>query len=129
MSDSTNKECPFCHLEPERVLEENDLATAFSDAFPVSRGHTLVVPRRHVSDYFDLSAAEVTAVFQLLLRMRCRLAAEHHASSFNVGVNIGDAAGQTLMHVHVHLIPRFPGDVPDPRGGVRNVIAGKGPYG
>ena len=128
MSDSASPECPFCHLDPARVLEENELASAFADAFPVSPGHTLVVPRRHASDFFELSQAELGAVFRVLLRMRCRLADEHHPSGFNVGVNIGEAGGQTVPHVHVHLIPRFPGDVLDPRGGVRNVIPGKGPY-
>jgi diadenosine tetraphosphate (Ap4A) HIT family hydrolase len=126
MNDSTKLDCPFCQLEPGRVLEENELAIAIMDAFPVSQGHTLVVSRRHVSDFFCLSGAEMEAVIELLFRMQRRLAAELCPSGFNVGINVGTAAGQTVMHVHVHLIPRFFGDVAEPRGGVRNVIPGKG---
>lgn len=128
MSDSTSLECPFCHLEPGRALDENDLAIAFADAFPVSPGHTLVIPRRHVSDFFELSGAEVAAVVELLFRIRSRMGAEHRPNGFNVGVNIGAAAGQTVMHAHVHLIPRYLGDTLDPRGGIRNVIPGKRNY-
>ena len=128
MNDSARLECSFCHLEPGRVLDENELAIAIMDAFPVSQGHTLVVSRRHVADFFDLSDAEVAAVIELLFRMQRRLAAEFCPSAFNIGVNVGVPAGQTVMHVHVHLIPRFLGDVADPRGGVRNVILGNGPY-
>ena len=129
MSDSTSFECAFCHLAPARLLDANKLAMAFADAFPVSPGHTLVVPRRHISDFFELSAAEQAAVLELLFRMRSRLAAEHHPDGFNVGVNVGAAAGQTVMHAHVHLIPRFFGDATEPQGGIRNIIKGKGRYG
>jgi len=129
MSDSPSLECPFCHPEPQRVLDGNELAIAIADAFPVSQGHTLIISRRHVADFFDLSGAEVTAVMELLFRMQRRLAAELVPDGFNVGVNVGPAAGQTVMHVHLHLIPRFLGDVREPRGGVRNVIPGKGRYG
>jgi diadenosine tetraphosphate (Ap4A) HIT family hydrolase len=129
MTDSTNPECPFCHLDRRRVLEENELAIAFPDAFPVSPGHTLVIPRRHVSDFFELSAEEVAAVMELVFRMHMRLARAHQTRGFNIGVNVGADSGQTVMHAHVHLIPRFPGDVSEPEGGVRNVIPGKGRYG
>jgi diadenosine tetraphosphate (Ap4A) HIT family hydrolase len=128
MSDLARLDCPFCHLEPARVLEGNDLALAFSDAFPVAPGHTLAIPRRHVPDFFDLSSAELTAVFELLSRMHLRLRSDQETNGFNIGVNIGAAAGQSIMHAHVHLIPRRPGDVSKPLGGVRNVIPGKGPY-
>ena len=128
MSDSTNLECPFCDLERARVLDENDLAIAIGDAVPVSQGHTLIVSRRHVADFFDMSRAEVAGVLDLLLRMQRRLAADCCPSGFNVGVNIGAAAGQTIMHAHVHLIPRFFGDVAEPQGGVRNILPGKGRY-
>ena len=128
MSDSTSLECVFCHLAPARVLDENELALAFADAFPVSPGQTLVIPRRHVSGFFELSPAELAAVQELLFRMRSRLTAEHRPDGFNVYVNIGAAAGQTVPHVHVHLILRFFGDATEPQGGVRNVITGKGRY-
>jgi diadenosine tetraphosphate (Ap4A) HIT family hydrolase len=129
MTVSIHPDCPFCHLQPARLLEENELAVAIADAFPVSPGHTLMIPRRHVADFFDLSAAEVTAVFDLLFRVETRLSTEHRPAGFNVGINVGAAAGQTVQHAHVHLIPRFAGDVAQPVGGVRNVIPGKGRYG
>jgi diadenosine tetraphosphate (Ap4A) HIT family hydrolase len=115
-------------MEPERVLDQNECALAIADAFPVSRGHVLIVSRRHVESFFDLSQLEWTDVIDLLFRMQRRLATDLSASGFNVGINIGSAAGQTVMHVHVHLIPRFIGDVPQPEGGIRNVIPGKGRY-
>ena len=121
-------DCPFCHIDSGRVLDENELALAIADAFPVSNGHTLVISRRHVADFFDLSDAEVAAVCELLFRVRRRLADELGPEGFNVGINVGVAAGQTVMHVHVHLIPRVVGDLADPRGGVRNVIPGRGQY-
>lgn len=125
MNDSTRLDCPFCTLEPGRVLDQNDLTIAIADAYPVSQGHTLVVSRRHVADFFELSDAEVTAVLELLFRMKRRLAGQLCPSGFNVGVNVGVAAGQTVMHVHVHLIPRFLGDLAEPQGGIRNIIPGK----
>jgi len=128
MNDSMRLECAFCHLAPARVLDGNELATALADAFPVSPGHTLVIPRRHVCDFFGLSPTELSAVLELLFRMRSRLAAEHQPDGFNVGVNVGAAAGQTVMHAHVHLIPRYFGDATEPQGGVRNVIEGMGRY-
>jgi diadenosine tetraphosphate (Ap4A) HIT family hydrolase len=128
MSGSSTANCPFCQVEAGRVLDENELAVAIADAFPVSVGHTLVISRRHVADFFDLSEAEMTAVLNLLFRVQRRIAAELRADGFNVGVNSGVAAGQTVMHVHLHLIPRFAGDVADPHGGVRNVIPGRGRY-
>jgi diadenosine tetraphosphate (Ap4A) HIT family hydrolase len=115
-------------LEPGRVLDQNKLAIAFSDAFPISPGHTLVVPRRHVSDFFELSPAEIADLVELLFRIHHRLVAEQRPSGFNIGVNVGAAAGQTVLHAHVHLIPRFIGDVTEPQGGVRSIIPGKGPY-
>lgn len=127
MSGST-PECPFCNLAPCRVLDENEVAVAISDSFPVSKGHSLVIARRHVADFFDLSTAEVAGFMDLLFRLRRRLIAEFAPTGFNVGVNSGVDAGQTVMHVHLHLIPRFPGDVAEPQGGVRNVIPGKGRY-
>jgi diadenosine tetraphosphate (Ap4A) HIT family hydrolase len=129
MSDSSPSDCPFCRLPPERVLDGNAHALAVADAFPMSRGHTLIIPRRHTASFFDLTAEEVTAVYGLLRRMKERLGNALGPGGYNVGVNVGAVAGQTIDHVHVHLIPRFPGDVADPRGGVRHVIPGRGRYG
>jgi diadenosine tetraphosphate (Ap4A) HIT family hydrolase len=129
MSDSQTAECPFCRLPPERILDSNRHALAVADAFPVSPGHTLVILRRHVASFFEMSAEELAAVHELLCRMKIRLEQTFRPGGYNIGVNDGEIAGQTIMHLHVHLIPRFRGDVGDPWGGVRNVIAGKGLYG
>src|SRR5690242_6856241 len=120
--------CPFCHLERPRIALENDCAVAFFDAFPVADGHTLVVPKRHVASLFDLPEGEQAAIWSLVALVRSRLMAEIRPDGFNVGVNDGPAAGQTVMHAHVHVIPRRTGDVADPRGGVRWVIPAKAPY-
>lgn len=128
MSESPSPECPFCQVEIERVIEHNASAIALADAFPVSPGHTLIIPRRHISDFFELSTGEAAAIFDLLRRVEQRLRSEHGPAGFNIGVNVGIAAGQTVMHAHVHLIPRYAGDVPDPTGGVRGVIPGKRRY-
>jgi diadenosine tetraphosphate (Ap4A) HIT family hydrolase len=98
------------------------------DGFPISRGHTLIVPNRHIECLFDLAGEEYQAIWDLVAEFRAVLAAEFKPDGFNVGVNEGYAAGQTIMHAHVHLIPRFSGDVKDPRGGVRWVIPHKAPY-
>lgn len=121
--------CPFCDVAPERVLESDALALAIADAYPVSAGHTLIVPRRHIVDFFDLTGEEIRSIYELLRVMRYRLNRATAPSGYNIGVNVAPAAGQTVAHAHVHLIPRYPADVPDPTGGVRNVIPGKGRYG
>jgi len=118
---SSAGKCPFCDLAG-RVVAENDLAAALRDAQPASRGHTLVVPKRHCTSFFELTPAEAAACFALLSQQRDKLASEFHPDGFNVGVNVGAAAGQSIEHTHVHLIPRYQGDHPDPRGGVRHVI-------
>jgi diadenosine tetraphosphate (Ap4A) HIT family hydrolase len=128
MSASNTPDCPFCQIPPTRIIEGNNLAYTVPDAYPVSRGHTLIIPRRHVTSFFDLTVAEVGSVFDLLDQARARLDRTHGPDGYNVGINIGHDAGQTILHVHVHLIPRYAGDVPDPEGGVRNIIPGKGRY-
>ena len=143
--DPTN--CPFCAmLDSPDLLAENSLAFALPDAFPVSPGHALILPRRHVADYFDLTAEEKAAVWELVDRVRgagscwgnaAGAAAADSAGElrglpqpggFNIGVNVGEAAGQTVFHVHVHLIPRYAGDREDPRGGVRWVLPERARY-
>lgn len=121
--------CVFCELPADRIVEENALAVVIEDEFPVTPLHTLVIPKRHVTDYFDLGAAEMKACTDLFARARARIRAhDSTVAGFNVGVNIGEVGGQTIPHCHLHLIPRRPGDVPNPRGGVRHVIPGKGDY-
>ena len=124
----TPDDCPFCPPIDARLLLESELAFAIFDRFPVNPGHVLVIPRRHVADIFELTEGELRDVLRLLSLARQRVAADFPVAGFNVGVNVGDAAGQTIAHAHVHLIPRYPGDVADPTGGVRGVIPGKSNY-
>ena len=121
--------CIFCDLPSDRFIDETKLSLVFRDAFPVTDLHTLIIPRRHVSDYFDLTEAERQDIQDLLLRHKKLIEQEDQSvSGFNVGNNIGLSAGQTVFHVHTHLIPRRDGDVESPRGGVRGVIPGKQAY-
>jgi len=121
--------CLFCNLAKERILHENELAVAIRDAFPVTPLHTLVIPKRHVSEIFDLSRPETNACNELLGEAKQQLtASDPEVKGFNVGSNSGETAGQTVQHCHIHLIPRRFGDVPNPAGGIRSVIPGHGPY-
>jgi len=120
--------CPFCAISSDRVTLENEHALAFGDGYPVAQGHTLVIPRRHVASIFDLVAVDQAAVWDLVARVRVQLASASHPDAFTVGVNDGVAAGQTVTHAHIHIIPRWNGDVPDPRGGVRWMIPAKAAY-
>ena len=126
---SSEDSCPFCSLDTERVLEFDEHAMAFRDGYPVTELHTLVVPKRHVATYFELSEDERKSIHTLLESQRAKIMAEDSsAQGFNIGWNCGEEAGQTVFHAHVHLIPRREGDVENPRGGVRHLIPGKGGY-
>jgi diadenosine tetraphosphate (Ap4A) HIT family hydrolase len=120
--------CPFCAMAADRMLEANGSAFVVLDAYPVSPGHSLVISRRHVTDIFDLTASEIGDVLQLVRSVRKRVDRTLQPAGYNVGVNVGRDAGQTVMHVHVQVIPRYRGDSDDPRGGVRGVIPGKAQY-
>lgn len=121
--------CIFCNPEKERVFLRNDLAYALWDGFPVTPKHSLVIPGRHAKDYFSLRPEELLACDELLRRASELLRQEDpEIGGFNIGLNAGAVAGQTVFHCHFHLIPRRAGDVPDPRGGVRHLIPGKGWY-
>jgi len=120
--------CPFCTPDDSDVVLANDLAIAFYDGFPVTPGHCLVVPRRHISSFFETTQEEQAALFDLVAQMRELLLKERRPDGFNVGINDGAAAGQTVMHLHIHLIPRYAGDTEDPRGGVRWIMPVKAPY-
>jgi len=122
----TTAKCPFCSRN-EDVLS-NALAHARYDKYPVSDGHLLVIPNRHVSSYFDLTAEERIAMFELLDEARMLLDKDRKPDGYNIGINVGEAAGQSVWHVHAHLIPRYTGDTDDPRGGVRGVIPEKQKY-
>ena len=123
-----NRSCPFCAPQEARVLAGDGLAFAYRDGHPVSSGHTLIIPRRHVGSWFDLTADERDAMLRLLDATRAALVAELHPDGFNLGINDGPAAGQTVPHVHLHVIPRYQGDAADPRGGVRWVLPEKANY-
>jgi diadenosine tetraphosphate (Ap4A) HIT family hydrolase len=116
------KACPFCRIASEQIIAESSLTLSIRDAFPVSPGHTLVIPKRHFSDLFDATDDEIAEIWHALRQAADTLGAELHPDGFNVGVNVGEAAGQTVSHLHVHLIPRHAGDQPDPRGGIRRIF-------
>lgn len=123
--------CIFCDKDNPEVnttIMENGLAYARLDNYPVSRGHVEIVPRRHVESFFDLSDDEVLAIYALLKSVRKNLLEKYRPDAFNIGVNDGVAAGRTAHHLHVHIIPRYTGDTESPRGGIRNIIPGKGDY-
>jgi diadenosine tetraphosphate (Ap4A) HIT family hydrolase len=120
--------CPFCNIDASRTVAENPSAIALHDAFPVTAGHTLVVPRQHVTSIFDLAEADQTQLWELVSRVRSILTTRFSPDAFNIGINDGEAAGQTVPHAHVHIIPRYCGDVPDPRGGIRWIIPEKAIY-
>jgi diadenosine tetraphosphate (Ap4A) HIT family hydrolase len=120
--------CAFCALAPELVLGENDHAAWFLDIHPVSPGHSLIVPKRHVESFFETTQTEREAMLMLLDRAREHVCKDHAPSGYNIGINEGSAAGQTVPHLHVHLIPRFPGDTDNPRGGVRWVLPKRADY-
>ncbi|MDX2290151.1 MAG: HIT family protein [Hyphomicrobiaceae bacterium] len=114
-------DCALC--QPESVLMESALAYVRFDSHSLSLGHVLVIPRRHVARYFDMASEEKTEVHALIDRAQSAIATEHSPDGYNIGVNIGRAAGQNRMHVHVHLTPRYTGDVADPSGGIRCVLS------
>lgn len=120
--------CPFCTLPPDRILLADDHALVIRDGFPVSPGHTLVIPRRHVGSFFDITADERASLLRLLDEAKVALEREFAPQGYNIGINDGAAAGQTVPHLHIHLIPRYTGDREDPRGGVRWVVPEKARY-
>ncbi|MGA1318353.1 MAG: HIT family protein [Rubrivivax sp.] len=120
--------CPFCCLPDDRVLAQDAHGKVIRDAYPVSPGHTLVIPHRHVGSFFDLSAEERVCLLTLLDEARRSVEAEHRPDGYNIGINDGPTAGQTVPHLHIHLIPRYDGDRTDPRGGVRWIFPDKADY-
>jgi diadenosine tetraphosphate (Ap4A) HIT family hydrolase len=140
MEISSSPVCPFCNTETSKIIVANEFAFAFYDNHPVTPGHTLIVPKRHIVSFFDVSGDEQRALFELVTEMRLLLMNTTHPSlcdaagnvcapdGFNIGINDGTVAGQTVMHMHIHLIPRYAGDTSDPRGGVRWIMPEKAPY-
>jgi diadenosine tetraphosphate (Ap4A) HIT family hydrolase len=120
--------CPFCTLDQRRILTENELGRVIRDGFPISLGHTLIIPKRHVGSFFEVTAEERDGLLRLLDEARAALDAEFDPAGYNIGINDGAPAGQTVPHLHIHLIPRYSGDTPDPRGGVRWIFPDKAKY-
>ena len=122
-----NDPCLFCK-DPRGVSIQHELAFSARDSYPTSPGHTLVIPRRHVSSFFDLTPEEVAACMGLIKEEKKLIDEEFNPDGYNIGVNVGPAAGQSIFHVHIHIIPRYKGDVENPQGGVRHVIPKKAYY-
>lgn len=120
--------CTFCQAPAGALTDAGGLAYIRRDGYPVSKGHSLIVPRRHVQSLFDCTDEERRALFALLDVAKGELDAELHPDGYNIGINDGEAAGQTVMHLHIHLIPRYKGDKDDPRGGVRWIFPDKAAY-
>jgi diadenosine tetraphosphate (Ap4A) HIT family hydrolase len=118
----TTGQCPFCSPAPERIFYQDSLVIGLWDIFPVNPGHALLITRRHVRDWFEASHEERMALTRAVEVARFAIAGSFQADGYNIGINVGEAAGQTVFHLHVHVIPRVSGDVADPRGGIRHVI-------
>jgi diadenosine tetraphosphate (Ap4A) HIT family hydrolase len=124
-----DENCLFCSIDKDRVIDENDFAYVIRDGFSVTEHHSLIIPKRHVEDYFGLNADELEAINALLKSTKKGIdMTDPSVDGYNIGMNCGESAGQTIFHCHVHLIPRRKGDVENPRGGVRHLIPGKGYY-
>ena len=124
-----NNPCLFCTTKNNDIIEENKFAFATMDSYPVSSQHCLIIPKRHVKDYFDLSEEEVLGCDQLIKKIKIKVENNDITiKGFNIGINSGKEAGQSIMHCHIHLIPRREGDVQNPQGGVRGVIPSKQHY-
>jgi len=120
--------CPFCNIPEHEIVAESEYSFAKMDSYPISEGHTLLISKRHVASYFDLTEVEQVDMMKLLNLVKNNADKQLLTNQYNVGINCGELAGQTIAHVHIHLIPRTPGDVNDPRGGVRWVIPDKAKY-
>jgi diadenosine tetraphosphate (Ap4A) HIT family hydrolase len=120
--------CPFCSPPRDRIVREDAFAFVLRDAYPISPGHTLIVPRRHVESFFEATPDERGALLALLDEAKRDLDAESAPAAYNIGINDGPAAGQTVPHLHIHLIPRYDGDCADPRGGIRWIVPDKANY-
>ncbi|MEQ8409376.1 MAG: HIT family protein [Gammaproteobacteria bacterium] len=121
-------DCPFCNVTEDEVVCSNELAIARFDKYPVSTGHTLIIPIRHIENIDEASNVEQKELWKLVQKVKAHIEEEYAPDGFNIGVNLGEAAGQSIPHLHIHLIPRYQGDMPEPLGGVRGVIPQKQKY-
>ncbi|MDD5694064.1 MAG: HIT family protein [Bacteroidales bacterium] len=130
MTEENKSVCPFCQVNSQaEVILDSPLVYAIYDKFPVSNGHALVILKRHCADYFKLNPEERSACWEMINRVKEIIQERFNPDGFNIGINVNEFAGQTIFHVHIHLIPRYRGDIDDPRGGVRGVIPEKRGYG
>jgi len=120
--------CPFCTIAPEKIVAQNTHTFTVRDTLPVSPGHTLIVPKRHIAGIFEAEQDEVAALWEAVQQARAQLLKEFFPDGFNIGINDGLASGQTILHLHIHIIPRYKGDMPDPRGGIRWIFPDKAVY-
>ena len=123
--------CLFCdknNFEKRYIMTENDLFYAKLDENPVSKGHAMVIPNEHIVSFFDLPDNTLISLFDFIKKVKSIIQSEHNPDAFNIGINDGAEAGRTIDHLHIHIIPRYKGDVENPRGGVRHIIPGKGNY-
>ncbi len=128
-SVKSKEECFFCKsISKKDFTLENELAVARFDDFPVSDGHLEIIPKRHVKDWWETTKEEKIAIFDLMNEAKKMIDEKYKPDGYNIGMNLGEKAGQSIMHLHVHLIPRYDGDVPNPRGGVRGIIPSKQNY-
>jgi diadenosine tetraphosphate (Ap4A) HIT family hydrolase len=121
-------ECVFCNIDKENVLYQDESWVAIYDNYPVSKGHVLLIPKRHVKTYFELNYVELASIGLNINIVKHILDKKYEPSGYNIGINCGESAGQTVPHCHIHIIPRYDGDVEDPCGGVRGVIPEKQKY-
>ncbi len=121
-------DCLFCNYDKQAYIAENNLAFAIFDNFPVNEGHALIIPKRHFADFFEATEEEIAALYRLLHEVKQIVDQKYSPDGYNVGINVGYDAGQTIMHLHIHLIPRYKGDVENPRGGIRHLKKELVPY-
>ena len=120
--------CPLCGIQEKKFIAQNSLTFTVRDTLPVSPGHTLILPKRHIASIFEATKEEVAALWEALQQARIGLIKAFSPDGFNIGINDGFAAGQTILHLHIHVIPRYEGDMPDPRGGIRWIFPDKAKY-
>ena len=120
--------CTFCNIDKDRIILENEIAFAVYDVFPVSKGHMLIIPKKHINNYFEADEDTKKQLWKLVDECKGMADKKYAPQGYNIGINCGEAAGQTVMHLHIHLIPRYSGDIKNPRGGVRGVIPDKRIY-
>ena len=132
MNEVMSRQCPFCKIiesdSTNRIIDQNDLGFVIYDSYPINEGHTLIIPKRHISSFFEITHEERNALLSLLDSAKTILNNEFKPNSYNIGINDGKAAGQTVPHLHIHLIPRYQGDMEDARGGVRWIFPDKAKY-